>query len=47
MITKIKNLIKRLLERYFKSADVVDYINGAESLPPHLQKKRKQEYSTL
>lgn len=41
MITKIKNLIKRLLERYFKSADVVDYINGAESLPPPLTKEEE------
>lgn len=41
MITKIKNLIKRLLERYFKNADVVDYINGAESLPPPLTKEEE------
>ena len=41
MIKKIKNLIKRLLERYFKSADVVDYINGAESLPPPLTKEEE------
>ncbi len=47
MITKIKNLIKRLLERYFKSADVVDYINGAESLPPPLTKEEEAKVFDL
>lgn len=41
MISKIKSYIKELISRYIKADIEVDYINGAESLPPPLTKEEE------
>lgn len=41
MFSKIKSYIKELISRYIKADIEVDYINGAESLPPPLTKEEE------
>ena len=41
MFNRIKRYIERLITRYFKADIEVDYINGAETLPPPLTKEEE------